>query len=63
MIDLQLIKLRREELLREAGLNRQAKALRAAPKGHAGRRSTLVWDIERHAGLLLKLLRLMRNAG
>ena len=63
MIDLQLIKLQREELLREAELNRQAKALRAASKGHTGRRSTLVWEIERHAGLLLKLLRLMRNAG
>jgi hypothetical protein len=63
MMDLQLAKQHREEMLREVELNRQAKVLRAAPKGHAGRRSTLVWEIERHAGRLLKLLRLMRNAG
>jgi hypothetical protein len=63
MIDLQLVKLRREELLREAELNRKAKALRAAPKGHAGRRSTLVWELKRHAGRLLKRLKTLWNVG
>jgi hypothetical protein len=42
MIDIKIVKLRREELLHEAELNRQAKALRAAGKGRAGRRSALV---------------------
>ena len=63
MMDLQLVNQRREEMLREVELNHQAKALRAAGKGRAGRRSTLVWEIKRHARRLLKLLRASRNAG
>ena len=63
MIDIQLVKLRREEMVREVELNRQSKALRAAGKGRAGRRSALVWEMNRYAGRLLKHLRLMRNAG
>ena len=57
IMDSQLWKQRREEVLREVELNRLAKALRAAYKGHASRRSTLVWEIERQAGRLLKFLR------
>jgi hypothetical protein len=62
-IDIQLVKLRHEELLREVELNRQAKALRAAGKGRAGRRSALVWEMKRHAGRLLKFLGTLKNAG
>ena len=57
IMDSQLWKQRREEVMREVELNRLAKALRAAHKRHAGWRSTLVWEIERQAGRLLKLLR------
>ena len=63
MMTLELAKQRREEMLREAELNRQAKALRATRKRGAGRRSALVWEMKRQAGRLLKLLRAMRNAG
>jgi hypothetical protein len=49
MMSLELAKQRREELLREAELSRQVKALRAARKGGAGRRSALVWEIKRYA--------------
>jgi hypothetical protein len=63
MMDLQLAKQHREEMVREVELNRQSKALWAAGKGRAGRRSALVWEMNRYAGRLLKHLRLMRNAG
>jgi len=63
MRSLQLVKQRREEMLREVELNRRAKALRASRKRRAGRISALVWEIRRHAGRLLKLLRILRNAG
>jgi hypothetical protein len=63
MVDIHLVEKHREEMLREVELNRQAKALRSAGKRRAGRRSALVWEMKRHAGRLLKLLRLMRNAG
>jgi hypothetical protein len=63
MMDLQLLKQRREEMLHEAEMNRQARALRAAGNGRAGRRSTLVWEMKRYAGRLLKLLGILKNAG
>ena len=63
MMDLQLLMQHREEMLREVELNRQAKALRAAGKGRAGRRSALVWEMKWHAGRLLKLLGTLKNAG
>jgi hypothetical protein len=63
MMSLELVKQRHEELLREAEQDRQAKALRTARKRRAGRRSALVWEMKRHAGRLLKLLRALRNAG
>jgi hypothetical protein len=59
MMDFQLANQRREELLREAELNRQAKALWAARKRRYGRRSALVWEMKRQAGRLLKLLRVL----
>lgn len=61
MMNLELAKQRREELLREAERNHQAKVLRAARKRRAGRRSGLVWEIKRHAGRLFKLLRTLMN--
>jgi hypothetical protein len=64
MMSLELAKQRREELLREAEMSRQAKALRAARKRGDGRRSTLVWEMKRCAGRLFKLLkRTFKNAG
>jgi hypothetical protein len=63
MMDIQLVKLCREELLREVELNRQAKALRAAGKGRAGRRSALVWEMKWYAGRLLTFLETLKNAG
>jgi hypothetical protein len=63
MMDFQLWKQRREELLCEAELSRQAKALRAPRKRRAGRRSALVWEMKRHAERLFKLLTILRNAG
>jgi hypothetical protein len=63
MMNLQLAKQHREERLREVELNRQAKALRAAGKGRAGRRSALISEMKWHAGRLLKLLGTLKNAG
>ena len=63
MMDIQLVNQRREEMLREAELNHQAKALRTAGKGRAGRRSALVWEMKRHAGRLLKRLGTLKTAG
>jgi hypothetical protein len=62
MVDFQLWKQRREELLREAELSYQAKALRAARKRRDGRRLALVWEAKRHAGRLVKYLKALRNA-
>ena len=63
MMDFLLAKQHREEMLREVELNRQSKALRAAGKGPAGRRSSLIWEMNRYAGRLLKLLGTLSNAG
>jgi hypothetical protein len=63
MMGLELAKQRREELLREAEFSGRTKALRAVRKRRSGRRSALVWEIKRYAGDLLKLVRVLRNAG
>jgi hypothetical protein len=63
MTNLELVKQRHEERLREAELSRQAKALQETRKRRAGRRSALAWEIQRHAGRLLKFLRDLRSAG
>ena len=63
MMILELAKQRREELLREAELRRRAKALRAAHKGDASQRSTVVWELKRQAQRLLKLLKLFTITG
>ena len=46
MMSLELLKQRREELLREAEMNRQARTLRATGKRGAGRRSVLAWELK-----------------
>ncbi len=63
MMDYRIWRERHEELLREAETNRQARALRATRKRREGRRSALAWEIKRHAGSLLKILRALRKVG
>ena len=63
MMSFEFAKQRREELLREAELSHRTKALRAVRRRRSGRISALVWEIKRYAGGLLKLVRVMRNAG
>ena len=63
MMDFQFAKQRHKELLREAEINRQVKALRATGIRRAGRSSALEWELMRHAGVLLKLSRTLRNVG
>jgi hypothetical protein len=64
MMSLELARQRREELLREAEMGRQAKALRATRKRRTGRRSILAWEMNRQAQRLLKFLRrTLRKAG
>jgi hypothetical protein len=57
IMSLKLAKQPREELLREAEMGRQYKALRETRKRRDVWRSTLIWEIKRRAGRLLKLLR------
>ena len=64
MMESRIWKQRREELLREVERNRLVKTLRATRKRRTGRKSALVWEMKRHAGSLLKLLRrTLRNVG
>jgi hypothetical protein len=64
MMDPQLRKQRRQEMLREVERNRLVKALRAARKQRAGRRSALAWEMKRQAGRLFKFLRkILRHVG
>ena len=57
MMTLELAKQRREGMLGAVGRDRLVKALRAVRRRREGRGSVLVWEIKRHAGVLLKLLR------
>ncbi len=62
IMDLQIWKQRREEMLREAEQNRLAKALRDSRKRRgSGRASFLAWELKRIAGRLRKLLRSLRK--
>ena len=63
MMNYELWKQRHEEMLREAEMSRRAKALLATGKRRASRRSALAWEIKRHAGGLLKILRLLATTG
>lgn len=63
MMDLEIWKQRRKEMIREAERNHLAKALRDASKrSGSGRTSSLAWELERIAGRPLKLLRNLRKA-
>ena len=61
-MDLRIWKQRPEEMMREAKRNRLAKALRARER-RAGRRSASTWGISRHAGRLLRPLRVLGKTG
>ena len=58
MVDLEVWKQSREEMIREAERNRLAKRLRdSRNQSNSGPVFTLAWEIKRGAGNLLKLLR------
>ena len=63
MMDYQIWKQRHEELLREAEMNRQGRALLATGKRRAGRRSALAWELQRHPGRFRKRLKTLWNVG
>ena len=64
MMDFQIWKQRREEMMREAEQNRLAKALRDSRKRRgSGKVSALAWELKRIAGSLRKLLRTSRKVG
>jgi hypothetical protein len=63
MLDPQLLKQRHEDMLREAEMSCQAKALRAARKKRAGWSSVLAWELKRGAERILKILKVPKNAG
>ncbi len=64
MMDLRIWKQRHEEMIREVEQHRLARALRRSRKQRgASRASSLVWELKRIAGRLLKLLRALRKAG
>jgi hypothetical protein len=63
ILDLRVIEQRRNEMLREAELNRLKKAIRATRKRPVTSRlaSTVAWELARAGGLLRKLLRTPQN--
>ena len=64
MMDYQLLKQRREEMLLEVERNRLVKALRATRRRRTIRISALAWEIKRQAGRLFKFLRkILRHTG
>jgi hypothetical protein len=56
MMSMEVLEQRREEMMREAELNRLKKVLRADRKGPIASRwaSTVAWEVTRSAGLLRK---------
>jgi hypothetical protein len=63
MMSVEVLKQRREEMLREAELNRLKKLLRADRKRPIapGWAPTVAWEVTRVLGLLRKFLRTPRN--
>lgn len=63
IMDLRVIEQRREEMLREAELNRLKKAMRATRERSAPSQlaSTVAWELAWAGGLLRKLLRTPQN--
>jgi hypothetical protein len=65
MLSMEVLEQRREEMLREAELNRLKKMLRADRKRSlsSGWVSTVAWEVTRALGLLRKSFRTPKNAG
>jgi hypothetical protein len=65
MLSMEVLEQRREEMLREAELNRLKKVLRADRKGFiaSGWVSRVAWEITRAVGLLRKSFRTSKDAG
>ena len=65
MMSMEVLEQRREEMLREAELNRLKKVLRADRKGPiaSGWASRVAWEVTRAVGLLRKSFRTPKNAG
>ena len=63
MMEMELARQNREEVLREVATNRRARALLATRGRRAGRRSTLAWEAQRHFEDLLKRFRASRRTG
>ena len=65
MMSMEVLEQRREEMLREAELNRLKKLLRADRKGPiaSGWASRVAWEVTRAVGLLRKSFRTTKNAG
>jgi hypothetical protein len=63
MMEMELARQNREEVLREVATNRRASALLATRGRGSGRRSTLAWETQRHVESLLKLFRVWRRTG
>ena len=64
-MNLEVFEQRREEMLREAGLSRLMKVLRAERKRPAASvwASTEAWELLRVGGLISKFFRMLRRAG
>jgi hypothetical protein len=64
MMSTEVLEQRREEMMREAELNRLKKVLQADRKGSiaSGWASTVTWEVTRAVGLLRKSFR-TKNAG
>ncbi len=65
MLSMEVLEQRREEMLREAELNRLKKVLRADRKRSiaSGWVATVAWEVTRALGLLRKSFRTPKNAG
>ena len=65
MMSMEVLEQRREEMLREAELNRLKKVLRADRKGSiaSGWVSRVAWEVTRVLGLLRKSFRTPKDAG
>ncbi len=63
MMSMEVLERRREEMLREAELNRLKKVLRADRKGPiaSGWASTVAWEVRRAVGLLRKFFLTPKN--
>jgi hypothetical protein len=63
MMSMEVLKQRREEMLREAELNRLKKVVRADRKRPivSGWASTVAWEVTRALGLLRKFFRTPKN--